>query len=215
MTDYKTLLFDLDGTLTDPGEGITNSVAYALRCFGITPPPREALYPFIGPPLVDSFQKFYGFSHADGLKAVDCYREYYRDRGIFENALYPGMESLLHDLREAGYQICLATSKPEQFAIQILEHFGILPCFHHVAGALMDESRNKKSEVIAHALTLCGADTASCLMIGDREYDVLGAKEFSIPTVGVLFGYGSREELTAAGAVHIAETVQDLREYLL
>ena len=96
------------------------------------------------------------------------------------------------DLREAGYQICLATSKPEQFAIQILEHFGSRPCFHHVAGALMDESRNKKSEVIAHALTLCGADTASCLMIGDREYDVLGAKEFSIPTVGVLFGYGSR-----------------------
>lgn len=215
MTTYKTLLFDLDGTLTDPGEGITNSVAYALRCFGITPPPREALHPFIGPPLVDSFQKYYELSHEDALKAVDCYREYYRDRGIFENALYAGIDELLRDLRAHGYQIILATSKPEQFAIQILDHFGILPYFHHVAGALMDESRTKKSEVIAHALAISGADPSSTLMIGDREYDVLGAKEFGIPTVGVLFGYGSREELEAAGAAHIAETVPALRELLL
>ena len=211
----KTILFDLDGTLTDPGEGITNSVAHALRCFGITPPEREALYPFIGPPLVDSFKNFYGFSDADARRAVDCYREYYRDRGIFENTLYEGMDTLLCDLRKAGYQILLATSKPEQFAIQILEHFGILPYFHHVSGALMDESRTNKAEVIAHALSISGAEAGSCLMIGDREYDVLGAKKFSIPAVGVLFGYGSREELTAAGAAYIAETVQALREYLL
>ena len=215
MHPYKTLLFDLDGTLTDPGEGITNSVSYALRCFGITPPPREALYPFIGPPLVDSFRNFYGFSDADAHKAVDCYREYYRDRGIFENALYDGIPELLRDLHAAGYQILLATSKPEHFAIQILEHFGILPRFHHVAGALMDESRTKKNEVIAHALAISGANPAEALMIGDREYDVLGAKEFSIPTVGVLFGYGSREELETAGAAYIAPTVQALREYLL
>jgi len=214
MTPYKTLLFDLDGTLTDPGEGITNSVAYALRCFGIKPPIREALYPFIGPPLADSFQNFYGFSNEDALKAVECYRVYYREQGIFENALYPGIGELLRDLRQSGYQIILATSKPEQFAIQILEHFGILPYFHHVAGALMD-ARTKKSEVIAHALAISGAEAASALMIGDREYDVLGAKEFSIPAIGVLYGYGSREELEAAGAASIAESVQALREYLL
>ena len=215
MTSFKTLLFDLDGTLTDPGEGITNSVAHALRCFGLNPPEREALYPFIGPPLVDSFKKFYGFSDEDARRAVDCYREYYRDRGIFENALYEGIDALLCALHKAGYQILLATSKPEQFAIQILEHFGILPYFHHVAGALMDESRTKKDEVIAHALAVSGADPNTCLMIGDREYDVLGAKKFSIPAVGVLFGYGSREELAEAGAAHIAESVQALREYLL
>lgn len=215
MKPISALLFDLDGTLTDPGKGITNSVAHALKCFGITPPEREALYPFIGPPLVDSFRRFYGFSDHDAHRAVDCYREYYRDRGIFENTLYDGIAELLADLRRAGYQILLATSKPEQFALQILEHFGILAYFHHTAGALMDETRTKKSEVIAHALAISGCEAGRCMMIGDREYDVLGAKEFGIDTIGVLYGYGSREELEAAGAVMTAESVQALRGILL
>lgn len=215
MWEPSVLLFDLDGTLTDPGEGITNSVAYALRCFGIEPPPRQQLYCFIGPPLVDSFRRFYGFSDTDAHRAVDCYREYYRDRGIFENVLYDGMDTLLHTLCEAGYQILLATSKPEPFAVQILEHFHLLSCFYRIAGALMDESRTGKADVIAHALAISGCKSDQCVMIGDREYDILGAKAHNMPAIGVLYGYGSREELHAAGATQLVETVADLQHLLL
>ncbi len=215
MSSVRTLLFDLDGTLTDPGLGITNSVAYALRCFGIEPPPREQLYPFIGPPLLDSFRNFCGFSDADAHRAVDCYREYYRDRGIFENRLYDGIPELLQALCGAGRRIVLATSKPELFAVQILEHFGIARFFHFTAGALLDETRTRKADVIAHALSISGADPSEALMIGDREYDVLGAREQGLETVGVLYGYGSRAELERAGAAWLAGSVAELQGLLL
>lgn len=215
MTPYRTLLFDLDGTLTDPGEGITASVAYALACFGITPPPREQLYPFIGPPLHESFQRFYGFTEAQSFEAVERYRDYYRERGIWQNLLYPGIETLLPALREAGCTLVLATSKPEVFAQQILEHFRIAPYFSFVAGSNLDGSRTKKGEVIAYALARSGAQPEKSLMIGDREHDVLGAREQGLPCVGVLYGYGSCDELTAAGAWRLAESVADLGELLL
>lgn len=215
MSGERYLLFDLDGTLTDPGEGITNSVAHALRRSGLEPPAREALYPFIGPPLMDSFRRFYGFSDEQARRAVECYREYYRDRGIFENRLYSGIPELLAALRQAGCRLVLATSKPEAFAVQILEHFGIVEDFFLMAGAAMDESRTRKDEVIAYALRRAGAAPEQCRMIGDREYDVLGAKAHGIPAIGVLYGYGSREELEHAGAAAIAASVQELRALLL
>ena len=217
MTHYASIFFDLDGTLTDPGEGITNSVAYALERWGIHVEDRRTLYPFIGPPLVDSFARFYGFTPSDARAAVDVYREYYTDRGIFENELYPGIPSLLERLRAAGRRIVMATSKPEPFAVRIAEHFGIAGYFDCIAGASMDEeTRTHKWEVIDYALDRLGRPApAEVLMVGDREHDVLGAERCGIATLGVLYGYGSRDELLSAGAVAVAETVEAVGDYIL
>lgn len=208
---YGIVLFDLDGTLTDPGIGITNSVAYALRKWGIEPPPRTELFKFIGPPLADSFSKFYGFSPEDAEKSVEYYREYFRDRGLYENEIYPGAEAILKALKAGGRKVVLATSKPEEFAKRILEYFHIDGYFDFVAGASMDSSRNKKGDVIAYALRDAKiTDLKNAVMVGDREHDILGARENGLDSIGVLFGYGSREELKAAGATHIAEKMEDI-----
>lgn len=208
---YGVVLFDLDGTLTDPGIGITNSVAYALRKWGIEPPPRTELFKFIGPPLADSFSKFYGFSPEDAEKSVEYYREYFRDRGLYENEIYPGAEAMLKALKAGGRKVVLATSKPEEFAKRILEYFHIDGYFDFVAGASMDSSRNKKGDVIAYALRDAKiTDLKNVVMVGDREHDILGARENGLDCIGVLFGYGSREELKAAGATHIAEKMEDI-----
>lgn len=208
---YQNLLFDLDGTLTDPGIGITNSVAYALEKYGIKTNDRTQLYKFIGPPLQDSFERFYGFSKEDAKMAVQYYREYYKETGIFENKLYDGMEHLLQSLCEAGKKLFVATSKPEAFAVQILEYFSVNQYFTYIAGSNMDGTRSKKEEVIAYALKAGKIqDLSSAVMIGDREYDVTGAKKAGIASIGVLFGYGSRKELEAAGADALAESPKDI-----
>lgn len=215
MKSYDTVLFDLDGTLTDPGKGITNSVAYALKKYGIPIDDPKTLYGFIGPPLTDSFQKYYGFSEKQAVEAVGFYREYYTDKGIFENAVYEGIPELLESLQKAGKKILLATSKPEVFAKQILRHFGLDGYFTCVAGATLDSSRVKKDAVIAYALEKSGVTNRStAVMIGDREYDILAAKAFGLDSIGVLFGYGSKEELTAAGATYLAETVEEIEYYV-
>lgn len=208
---YQNLLFDLDGTLTDPGVGITNSVAYALEKYGIKTDDRTQLYKFIGPPLQDSFEQFYGFSKEDAKTAVQYYREYYKETGIFENKLYDGMEHLLQSLCEAGKKLFVATSKPEAFAVQILEYFSVNQYFTYIAGSNMDGTRSKKEEVIVYALKAGKIqDLSSAVMIGDREYDVTGAKKAGIASIGVLFGYGSRKELEAAGADALAESPKDI-----
>lgn len=211
---YKTVLFDLDGTLTDPGLGITNSVAYALKKYGIEVSDREKLYSFIGPPLKDSFKKYYGFSDEKAMEAIMYYREYFSDKGIFENEVYDGIKELLRRVKESGRKIVLATSKPEEFALRILEHFELTEFFDVVAGASMDEKRNKKGDVIKYALEKGCLTPEDAVMIGDREHDVLGAQENGIDTIGVLYGYGSRDELKKAGAMHIAETVNDIFDLL-
>ena len=213
MYDY--LLFDLDGTLTDPGEGITNSVAYALKKWGIEVKDKRELYPFIGPPLSASFKKYYGFSEADALKCVEYYREYFRDKGIFENEVYSGVPALLARLKQEEKTLILATSKPEGFAKQILDHFDLTKYFDFVAGATMDETRNKKADVIAYALKMAGVtDLSRALMIGDRDQDMLGAKANGLASLGVLYGYGDRAELEGAGATCIAETVDDILRFV-
>ena len=214
MYDY--IFFDLDGTLTDPGVGITNSVAYALKKFGIEPPEREALYPFIGPPLKDSFARFYGMNADECTLAVKYYREYYSDKGIFENALYGSIPELLEALRTRGKRLVLATSKPDVFAEKILVHFGLREHFDFVAGASMDETRTKKDEVIAHALGSCDLfdKTDRILMVGDRKHDILGAAVHGIDALGVTFGYGSKEELTAAGAKFIAHSPAEILQFI-
>ncbi len=208
---YQTILFDLDGTLTDPGLGITNSVAYTLEHYGIHVSERSELFKFIGPPLQYSFETFYHFSKEDAKAAVERYREYYREKGIYENALYDGMDKLLQSLHDSGRKLMVATSKPEEFALQILDYFDIKKYFSFVAGAGMDGTRGSKAEVIAYALEKGNVtDLSSAVMVGDREYDILGAKQMGLASIGVLFGYGTREELEAAGADYIAPGVADI-----
>ncbi len=215
MKQYKYILFDLDGTLTDPAEGITNSVIYALKRFGIPAPARETLYPFIGPPLTDSFERFYGFTKAQARQAVDYYRIYFTDKGIFENVLYPGTVSMLQRLSDCGKTLIMATSKPEVFAERIAAHFGIAQYFTYIAGSLLDGTRVKKNEVIRFALSACGiADGTRAVMVGDREHDILGAKSEGLDAVGVLYGYGSREELLLAGADALAATPEEAADLL-
>lgn len=216
MMPYSTVLFDLDGTLTDPGEGITKSVAYALKKFGIEIADLTSLYKFIGPPLADSFMKYFSFTREDALKAVDFYREYYSVTGIFQNIMYEGIDALLQTLFNHGLKIVLATSKPRVFALKILEEFKIAKYFTYVSGSELDGTHVNKDEVIACALTACGLTSSSGLiMVGDREYDIFGAKKHGIDSIGVLFGYGSLEELKSAGATYIAETVQDIGRIIL
>lgn len=208
---YNTILFDLDGTLTDPGCGITNSVAYALKKWNIEITDKTELYKFIGPPLQESFEKFFHFSEEESLKAVEYYREYFREKGIFENEIYEGVENLLYEISNSGRKIILATSKPQEFAERILNHFHIAEYFEYIAGASMDGKRSKKADVISFALEQCNIkDYSKVIMIGDREHDIIGAKQVGIDSVGVLFGYGSCEELHNAGATYIAETINDI-----
>lgn len=215
MGKYDYILFDLDGTLTDPGLGITNSVVHALKKYGIEVEDRTSLYKFIGPPLIDSFEKYFGFSHEEAVKSVDYYREYYKDKGIYENKVYDGIENLLEMLCDKGKKIILATSKPELFAREILRHFGLDKYFLFAAGSTMSETRTNKAEVIEYALSECGiTDKSAVVMVGDREHDIIGANKNGIDSIGVLFGYGSREELETAGATYIAETVEDIINFI-
>jgi len=205
----KNILFDLDGTVTDPAVGITNSVMYALEKFGIEVPDRCELYKFIGPPLAESFEKYYGFS--DGQVAVKAYREYFAPKGIFENELYEGIEELLSTLKKRGCSIYLATSKPEIYAKQILKHFKIDEYFSDAVGSELNGDRVNKGEVIAHLLKK--HNITDGIMVGDRSFDITGAKENGLKSVGVLYGYGTREELSEAD--FIAADVLELKEILM
>lgn len=212
---YQYIFFDLDGTLTDPGIGITNSVMYALKKWNIEVADRSELYKFIGPPLVDSFEKYYGFSKEEAEQAVVYYREYFREKGLYENTIYDGSEKLLSDLKASGKKVVLATSKPQEFAEIILKHFQIDRYFDVVAGATMDGTRSKKTDVILYALAACGVeDKSQVVMVGDREHDIIGAKNAGLDSIGVLCGYGDREELETAGATHVVEKIEDVWEFV-
>lgn len=210
----KTVLFDLDGTLTDPMLGITRSVQYALKKFGIIEEDLWNLTKFIGPPLVDSFKRFYGFSKDQALEAVLFYREYFAPVGKFENKVYEGIEQMLKELKEHGLTLAVATSKPEVFATDILEHFELSRYFDYIGGALLN-GRTDKAEVISYVLEHVDSQKEEIVMVGDREHDVLGAKKNGLFCVGVLYGYGNETELSNAGAGHIVKTVEELKEYLL
>lgn len=207
----KYLLFDLDGTLTDPGEGITKSVAYALEKFGININDRRELFPYIGPPLTESFMRYHGLSAEQAEAALGYYREYFSIRGMFDNQPYEGIARLLSRLRDDGYILLVATSKPEEFTVQILQHFSLEKYFDFVAGNTLDESRPTKGSVIAYLCERYPAISAdNAVMIGDRKYDIVGAKQNGLASIGVLYGYGSREELEEAGATALAEDLSEL-----
>lgn len=215
-SSWDTLLFDLDGTLTDSFLGIARSAQYALSQLGIDEPELAAFRRFIGPPLYDSFTEYYHLSPAEARRAVSLYRERYRDTGIFENRLYDGIPELLQALRQAGFSLCLATSKPEVFARRILAHFGIAEYFSFVAGSLLDGTRDDKAEVIRYVLEQRSiAEPAAALMIGDRKHDAIGAQENGVPFCGVLYGFGSEEELAAYPHVCLAQTPAGVGEFLL
>ncbi|MDD4772855.1 MAG: HAD hydrolase-like protein [Eubacteriales bacterium] len=214
--DRRYLLFDLDGTLTDPSVGITNSVAYAAARFSITVDDKTRLNKFIGPPLVESFERYFRLTKAEAQKAIAYYREYFVETGIFENFVYPGIPHMLEELKSDGRTLIVATSKPTVFAVRILRHFNLDGYFTFTAGSEPDGRRTDKSEVIAHALNECAIRGLSdAIMTGDREHDIKGAKTAGIASVGVLYGFGDREELTTAGADFIAEDIHMLKNLLL
>ncbi len=211
---YEHIFFDLDGTLTDPALGITNSIIYARKKWGLDPGRNEDYYKFIGPPMPKSYEEFWGMDHDTATRFLTTYREYFSTVGLFENQVYPGIPELLRDLRAAGCKLYMATTKPTGFSTRIAEKFGLLPYFEIISGS-QPSGDNTKTDVIRYAERTCGADMAKAVMVGDRLYDVAGAHECAIPCIGVCYGYGGREELTAAGADFIADTVEDLRTILL
>ena len=211
----KYLFFDLDGTLTDPMQGITRSVQYALHHFGIEVADLRELCPFIGPPLADSFRERYDMSPADAETAVAKYREYYAPKGLFENEVYPGIPCLLAATAAAGCINVMATSKPTPFAEQIAEHFGFARSFRLISGSTFDGTRTTKSDVIRHALAELGIAPQEAVMIGDRRYDVEGAAETGLASIAVGWGYASPGELEAACPDRFAPDVETLRRLLL
>lgn len=214
--NFEYILFDLDGTITDSGEGITKSVQYALKSFGISVDNLKELNKFIGPPLKDSFKRYYKFNDEKAELGLLKYREYYADKGIYENRLYDGIIELLKMLKKNNKKIVLATSKPEFYAKEILKYFKIDEYFAFVAGADFEETRANKGDVIRHAIQNSNiSDLSKVIMIGDREHDIIGAKENNIKSIGVLYGYGDVIELTQARADYIVKNISELLNILL
>ena len=195
---YSNYLFDLDGTLTDPGVGIKNSIRYALNKRGLPNLTEAELDCFIGPPLLDSFGRYCHVSAEEAGTLLIAYREYFSTKGLFENSVYDGIPEALEALRAKGARLYVATSKPEPFARQILEHFDLAKHFTFIGGSTMDETRTDKADVIAYVLEEAGLLPEESVMIGDRIYDLRGGRACGLSTVGVLYGYGSREELAEA-----------------
>ncbi len=211
----RDVLFDLDGTLTDSQEGILNSIEYMLDFYGIKVEDRSELRPWLGPPLKDMLMKCYDFPESRALEGVEKYREYFNEKGLFENQVYPGIVPLLKRLTQKGHRLYLATSKPEIASRRIMEHFDLGKYFTFIGGASQDDSRVRKGDVIRYVLETCGiSNPGETVMVGDREHDVIGAKENGLETIGVLFGYGSREELVSAGAEYIARSTEDIETFL-
>lgn len=204
----KMILFDLDGTLTDSGEGIMNCAQLGLEHFGIPVPSREKLREFVGPPLHEMFVKF-GVPEDKADEAVAVYRSRYNPIGKFENVPYPGIREMLQSLKDQGHTLCVATSKPETISIEILEHFQLDGYFDCICGATFDRSRTNKEAVIAYLLARKGC-AENAVMVGDTKFDVLGAAKHGIPTIGVAWGYGSVEDMKKAGAAAIVYTVEEL-----
>lgn len=215
MKSYSTILFDLDGTLSDSSQGIINSIIYALEKYDVNDYDMPLLKKFLGPPLHESFEKFMGFDKEKSLQAVKLYREYFSSKGLFENEIYGGVSDLLQNLKENGKTLIVATSKPQLFTDRIMEHFNLAKYFDFIAGSNMDTTRSKKAEVIEYALSECNIkDKSKVVMIGDRAEDMIGAQTVGIDSIGVEYGYGTFDELKNAGATYIVKTVGELKDLL-
>lgn len=216
MKQYRTILFDLDGTLTDSSPGILSSVKYALTEMGREIPDKTVLGEFLGPPLTDSFIKFCGMTEEEAKEAATLYRSVYRERCVTENSLYDGIVQTLERLKNAGKNLLVATTKPIVLADKIVTHYGIREFFIDVCGAAPDGTGGDKAAVIKMALKVCGeTDLGQALMIGDRFYDIEGAKTVGIDSLGVLYGYGSRSELERSGATYLVSNAYEISELVL
>ena len=215
MKNYSIILFDLDGTLTDSSQGIINAIVYALKKMGVNDYDMSLLKKFLGPPLHESFEKFFHFDKKESLQAVEYYREYFSTKGLFENKVYCGITDLLKTLKENGNTLILATSKPQPFTDRIMQHFDLVKYFDFIAGSNMDTTRSKKAEVIEYAIAECNIkDKSSVVMVGDRAEDMIGAQTVGIDSIGVEYGYGTFDELENTGATYIAKTVEELKSLL-
>ncbi|MDM5427574.1 MULTISPECIES: HAD family hydrolase [Bacillus] len=213
---YTTFLFDLDGTLTDPKEGIINAVLYVLEKMGIEEVNISELDSFIGPPIQQSFADRYNMNEIEVERAVFYFREYLKQSGLLENKVYDGITALLQELKDAGNRLFVATSKPTVFAKQVIEHFQLTSFFEEIVGSNLDGTRIKKEEIIAHILqTNEELKKEEMVMIGDRKHDVIGANSNGIASIGVLYGYGSEIELSDAGAIHIVKDVEELQSFCI
>ena len=211
---YQNILFDLDGTLTDPKVGITKSVAHALAYFGITVEDTDTLTDFIGPPLAFTFAKNYGFDDAQCTKAIEVYREYFSVTGKFENEVYPFTRDMLEYAKKAGLNLFIATSKPEIFARDILEHFSLSKYFTDIVGIAMHEEKVEKDVIVGRVIDRYSLDKDKTLMVGDRMFDIDGAHKNGIECAAVLFGYGNREEFLQYKADYIIDTNEDLFNFI-
>jgi phosphoglycolate phosphatase len=212
---YECIFFDLDGTITEPFEGITKALCYSLEKFGIKVEDRNTLKVCIGPPLWDTYTEMFGLSEDDARKAVEYYREYYDVGGFRDCLVYNGIEEMLKKLSDSPCKVALATSKPEKMAKLVLENFGLDKYFDFICGASMDQSRSSKASVVAYALKTAGiTDKKRCVMVGDRKFDVEGARENGLSTIGVTYGYGDRLELETAGAKEIFDDAFSLCDFL-
>lgn len=215
---YQYIFFDLDGTLTDPREGITKSVQYALAHMGIDEPDLKKLEPFIGPPLIDSFVEYYGFPIEEARKGVEYYREYFHVTGLYQNAVLEGVPKMLQKLQDAGKVLAVASSKPEPFVRTILEHFHLDRYFDYICGSTLDESRIRKDQVIEELIRRMGIseeEKKKILMVGDRKHDVEGAAVFGIPCLGISMGFAAEGELEKAGAVAVVDDMEELAQFIL
>lgn len=212
---FRNILFDLDGTLTDPKEGIFNSILYALREMQLDAPEEDQLLSFIGPPLFDSFKHHFSLTDEAADEAVELYRVYFPEKGMYENRVYEGIPELLNQLKTTGKKVYLATSKPKVYATEILRHFGLLRFFDGISGPELDGTRNHKAEVIEFLIQVYGIVPEESLMVGDRLHDMQGAATHNIKAVGVTYGYGSFEELRENGAWKMAGSVEELEKLLL
>ncbi|WP_294155181.1 HAD family hydrolase [uncultured Clostridium sp.] len=214
--DFQYILFDLDGTLTDSGEGITKAVQYALNYFGIDVKDLNELRRFVGPPLRDSYKNFYDFDDEKAELGITKFREYYTDKGIYENKVYDGIEETLKVLKDNGKKLIIATSKPEVHAKTVLDYFDLAKYFDFIGGADLEETRVKKSDVIKYSMDNAGIeDISKVIMVGDREHDIIGAKANNIKSIGVLYGYGDVVELTQARAEYVVEKPQDIIDIVI
>ncbi len=212
---YKNILFDLDGTLVDSYMGVTSSVLHSLTYYKDIPTPsREFLRVFIGPPLYASYMKHFGMDEKNAHEAVEHYREYYSDRGVFENTVYDGIMQLLAELKAAGCRVVMATSKPKEYAKEIARQTGMMQYFDYICGASFDGSLVEKDEIIAHLFEVTSLDEGDSVMIGDTLFDAEGAQKNGIDCIGVAYGYGKKEELQKSTAVAVVDTVDELKEYL-
>ncbi len=213
-TNYDAVLLDFDGTIADTGEGIFSSVRYAIEAMGFDPQPEEVIHTFIGPPVFSSFKNALNLSDEDSAKAVEKYRERYIESGIYQLKIYDGLEKLMEDMKKSGIKLAIASSKPENFIIKILDFLKINNLFDYIAAPESDKAPESKTSLVERAINHSGVEKSKAIMIGDRYFDIDGAKDAGIDSIGVTFGFGSKDELQNAGATYIAENADDIRKII-